>query len=143
MSTTDQTRDFHIGDIISAMTGKLVSPRHIGGVYDVLNYMTGDELFTHQLPRASRECEPHLREQHPDLAAIVFPDWSGLTSDNAEATVMAWLAEQVAVFGETRPVRALPADDHTSINPITELKMMRPDALVVGVDVPEAGADDE
>jgi hypothetical protein len=131
--TTD-TRDFHIGDIISAMGGPLVSPRHIAGVYDVLNYMTGDDLFTHQLPRASRECEPHLREQHPDLAAIVFPDWSALTSDNAEATVMAWLAEQVALFGETRPIRPLPAEDHTSIDPITELKMMRPDAEVIVVD---------
>jgi hypothetical protein len=143
MSTTDQTRDFHIGDIISAMSGKLVSPRHIDGVYDVLNYMTGDSLFTHQLPRASSECEPHLRAQHPDLAAIAFPDWSGLTPDNAQATVMAWLDEQVAVFGETRPVRPLPAEDHTSIDPITELKMMRPDALVVVVDAPEAGDDDE
>lgn len=49
-----ETKSFHIGDVLSAMTGTLVSPRHIGGVYDVLNWMTGESLMTHQLPRASR-----------------------------------------------------------------------------------------
>jgi len=37
------------------------------GVYDILNYMTGDSLFTHQLPRASDECKPFLLEQFPQL----------------------------------------------------------------------------
>jgi hypothetical protein len=124
------TKDFHIGDILSITDGHLVSPRHIDGVYDILGWMTGDQLWTHQLPRASRECEPSLREQHPDLAAVVFPD--GL---EGEQPVMAWLAEQVAMFGATRPVRKLAAVDHTPIDPITEIKMMRPDAEVIVIDL--------
>lgn len=53
-------REFHIGDILSITTERLVSPRLIEGVYDILNYMTGDNLMTHQLPRASRHCAPYL-----------------------------------------------------------------------------------
>ena len=66
------TKTFHLGDILSVTTSRLVSPRHIDGVYDILNWMTGDNLFTHQLPRASRECEGPLLAQHPDLASRGF-----------------------------------------------------------------------
>ena len=64
-----QTKQFHLGDVLSITTGRLVSPRHIDGVYDILNFMTGDNLFTHQLPRASDECKPYLVAQFPQLAA--------------------------------------------------------------------------
>ena len=39
------SRDFDLGDIPSITTGALVSPRHIDGVYDILDYMTGEQLF--------------------------------------------------------------------------------------------------
>ncbi len=32
------SRDFDLGDIPSITTGALVSPRHIDGVYDILDY---------------------------------------------------------------------------------------------------------
>jgi hypothetical protein len=58
---------YHISDVLTVTTGRLVSNRHIDSVYDILNFLTGDELFTHQLPRASRECEPWLKAQYPQL----------------------------------------------------------------------------
>ena len=67
-----ETKDFHIGDILSVTTGRLVSPRHIEGVYDILNWMTGESLFTHQLPRVSREAGPVLLAAHPQIRQIVF-----------------------------------------------------------------------
>ncbi len=72
-------KSFHLGDILSITTGRLVSLRHIDGVYDILNFMTGDNLFTHQLPRASRECAPELKKQFPALAEITGDD---VTKDN-------------------------------------------------------------
>lgn len=120
------TKTFHISDILSITDGHLVSLRHVDGVYDILNWMTGESLMTHQLPRASRECEDNLKAQHPDLAAVVYPE--GL---KGEGPVKAWVAEQVAVFGETREVAPLPVEDHTQIDPITELHMIRPDAEVI------------
>jgi len=37
--------------------------------------MTGDSLFTHQLPRAAEQSKPYLLEQHPQLQISLFwPD---------------------------------------------------------------------
>lgn len=35
---------FHIGDVLTVTTGRLVSPRHMYGVYEILNFLTGDRL---------------------------------------------------------------------------------------------------
>lgn len=122
-----ETRDFHIGDILSVTTGRLVSPRHISGVYDILGWMVSEDLMTHQLPRVSDECAPDLRRQHPDLAAVVVPE-----DVRDEASVMSWLSAQVSAFGETRPVAKLAPEDHTPIGPITELRLKRPDMPIIG-----------
>lgn len=119
------SKHFHIGDILSITGEKLVSPRLISGVYDILNYMTGDELYTHQLPRAMRECRPYILKQHPQLAAV---DESGVTPE----TWRAWLDEQIAKFGETLPVDPLPEHAHEFIDPISELaEKVHPDKIIV------------
>jgi hypothetical protein len=129
-----ETRDFHLGDILSVTTGLLVSPRHIDGVYDVLNWMTGDSLFTHQLPRAGEECKGPLLAQHPDLAEVQVPD-----AFTGKEHVLAWLAEQVERYGETRPVAPIDPERHLRIDPIDEIKMMRPDMPVDVVEVAGLG----
>lgn len=123
-----ETRDFHLGDILTVTTGRLVSPRHMDGVYDLLNFMTGDNLFTCQLPRACGECEGPLLAQHPGLAQVKVPeDLAG------REAVDEWLAGQVALFGETLPVAQLADGDHTRIDPFTEIRMVAPHAEVIGV----------
>lgn len=117
-------RDFDLGDILSVTTGRLVSPRHMTGVYDILNFMTGDNLFTHQLPRASRECEPVLLLQHPQLKAI-DADPPGITD------WAAWLDEQKAIYGDTLPVEPCGPRVHERIDPLSELaEMVHPDRII-------------
>jgi hypothetical protein len=130
------TRSFHLGDILTVTTDRLVSPRHMDGVYDLLNHMTGDSLFTHQLGRASDECKPHLLAQHPDLAGIEVPDFDAIRRDRVKAWVDEWLARQVAQFGEYRDVTPMRPEDHTVINPLTELAMNYPNVTVVPVVLP-------
>jgi hypothetical protein len=122
------TKTFHIGDILSVTTGIFCTPNGIDGIYEILNWMTGDNLMTHQLPRAGRECAPDLQCQHPDLADVIVPEFTSRDEG------MAWIAEQVARFGETREVAPLAAGDHTAIDPIAELKMIRPDMPIVKVE---------
>ena len=109
---TTATKTFHLGDILSITTSRLVSPHHIGGVYDILGWMTGESLMTHQLPRAAAECEGPLLAQHPDLRNVTVPDDFG-----GKDAVDRWLAEQVAIYGETREVAPLAAEEHTHIGP--------------------------
>lgn len=128
------TRTFHIGDVLSVMTGRLVSPRHIGGVYDILGFLVDEDLMTHQLPRVSREVEPHLREAFPDLAAIDIPD-----TIHDEASLTDWLTVVVAEHGETRDVARIPAEQHTSIDPLAEIAMNYPGVPVIAVELPADG----
>lgn len=132
MMGTSDTKSFHIGTILSAMTGRLVSPDHIGGVYEILGWMVDEPLMTHQLPRVSRECEPFLRDVFPDLAAI---DVNAATI-TCEAECATWLASLEPTYGTHRDVPRLPADEHTAINPIAELKLHHPDVPIVIVDAP-------
>ena len=120
-------KKYHIGDILSITTGKLVSPRHIDGVYDILNFMTGDNLFTHQLGRGSDECRPWLKAQHPQLKSI---DTSNINPDNWQD----WLLKMVDQYGEYLDVEPLPEGVHDSIDPLTELSRMVPEKKVVVIE---------
>ena len=72
-------KNFHISDILTITDGRLVSFNGVDGVYDILNFMTGDDLFTHQLPRAINICQPVLQKQLPH---INFNDWKGDINEN-------------------------------------------------------------
>lgn len=133
------SRDFDLGDILSITTGTLVSPRRMEGIYDILNYMTDDNLFTHQLPRAIRECRPPLLVQHPDLAAVSAPEVD--CRGNLWAQVFEWLDFQKATYGDSLPVWQLGTGGvgaHERLNPLTELvDMVGPERVVaVMVDGP-------
>jgi hypothetical protein len=121
-------KEFHIGDILSVTSERLVSPRHVDGLYDLLGWMTGEKPMTHQLPRLAEECAPSLRKQFPDLAALEVP--SGL---NSEEAVLFWLGEQESVYGTRREVAPLPVGDHTVIDPIGEFRMTYPQVPIIGV----------
>ena len=137
-----QTKQFHLGDVLSITTGRLVSPRHIDGVYDILNFMTGDNLFTHQLPRASDECKPYLVEQFPQLATTEMDSAIADLSDalksksgkaQVEKVVADWLAKQVSKYGEMFAVKSIPTDAHEVKNPIAEAAEMMggPEKVIV------------
>jgi hypothetical protein len=121
-----QTKDFHIGDILSVTTGRLVSPRHIGGVYDILNWMTGESLYTHQLPRVCREAAPVLLAAHPKLASV------DRDAEINPENLSEWLTARIAEFGEALPVPKLKADQHERIDPLSELaEKVHPDRIIV------------
>jgi len=119
-----KSKFFHLGDILSITAGPLVSPRHMDGVCDILNFMTQDQLFTHQLPRAARECRPVLLAQPPQLAGI---DGEEVNKDNWRS----WLDEQCALFGEQLLVTQAPEHAHEFIEPMSELaEKVHPDKII-------------
>jgi len=124
-------RRFHIGDILSITTGRLVSPRHMDGIYDILDYMTGDELSTIQLPRAAEECRPSLCEQHPDLAVVDVPE-----RFTGKEHVEKWLADLVLTHGESRVVMPLHPEEHTVMDVITEAHLMGLGDKILKIELP-------
>lgn len=131
MNGPSGTKEFHIGAVLTITDGKVVAPGMLDDIYGILNWMTGDNLFTHQLGRASDECQPALAEQFPQLAAEVVPE--GL--DTIEK-VMAYLKGLYPKYGETVFVAPLDPADHTSIDPVAEAIMRFPHAAVIEVAEP-------
>lgn len=111
-------KSFHVGDILSIITGVMVCPEGMDGVYKILNWMTSDELFTHQLLRASQVCEPILKDLYPGIAALEVPNASNVAKSDQESFWKAWLDVQVETFGEMLPVPKI--DTYAHIDPIQE-----------------------
>lgn len=128
MTTTTETKSFHIAAILTIIDGKMIVP--MDEIYEILDWMTGESLMTHQLPRASRECEDTLKQAFPDLAEIKVPE--GLKTWEK---VSAYRESLAPVYGTHRDVPKLDPLDHTTIDPIQELKMLRPDAEIIAVNL--------
>jgi hypothetical protein len=110
-----ESQVFTLGEVLTALTGVMLCP--IDDVYKVLNFLTGESLYTHQLPRAFRVCQPFVAQQHPDLAAL---DWSGV----GPTTWRAWLDARVERFGPTRALSPMPAGMYERQDPIAEAAEM-------------------
>lgn len=118
------TKEFPTADVLSTVTGILVSK--IGGVYEVLNWMTGESVFTHQIPRISREAQPVLVSAHPLLQQAI-DEAEQVTTENWKE----WLQRWEDRYGPTIAVPKMTADDHESIDPLSEAaEIMHPDKII-------------
>lgn len=108
------TRDFPLDEILTVTTGRLVARRHMAAVYEILNFLTGDDLMTHQLPRALDACLPAVLGQHPDLADIPAVSVPADTEH-----IWPWVEAMEARYGKTRPLAPIKGWLHQ--NPIAEL----------------------
>lgn len=121
-----ETKAFPTAAVLSTITGRLMCD--IGGVYEVLNWMTGESVYTHQLPRISREAapvilaaHPHLREATREAALVNTENWQE------------WRDRWVERYGAEIAVPKMGAGEHKAIDPITELHAMAPNADVAVV----------
>ena len=124
-----KAKAFHLGDILSITHGRLVSPTHMDGVYSILNHLTQDNLYTHQLSRACEEVKPHLMASMiKNVPGFEKINSGGVNSENWRE----WLDEQVEKCGEIFLLFPLPENIHERKNPITELiEMVGKDKVLV------------
>lgn len=116
---------FHLGDILSVTTGVLLSPERMGGVYKILGFMTGESLFTHQLPRAAKQCRPWLVKQFPQLAGINVPELQ-------PGDVDAWVQKLAARVGERFDVQKPPSGENGPKCPVQEaVELFGKDRVIV------------
>lgn len=125
------TKQFHLAHILSITTGILLPAPDVEypmeTVYEILNFMTKDNLYTHQLPRAAKEVRPYLLEQFPWAKEI---DASNIGSGEWDT----WLAQQVEKYGAWHMVAPMHLEDHENIDPIDEIRRMRPDLPVITIE---------
>ena len=107
-------RAFHLSDILSVTHDRLFSTRHMDGVYDICNFLTQDDLYTHQLPRVHDECRAHLLSLHPQLNELPLLTDSEIASMKTARGEWwkPWLDAQIARFGETLEVTPIPKGIH-------------------------------
>jgi hypothetical protein len=126
---------FTVGEILTVMHDRMVTDSFVG-IHKLAEHLAGEPVWTHQLPRVWSESQPWLREQFPDLAAVDIPD-SPESDAMSKDDWRTWLTEIERCHGSSRVVQPMPKQDHTSVDPISEWRMMRPDAPIIAVQVDE------
>ncbi len=106
---------FDLGTILSVTTPILLT--NIENLYEILNYMTGDNLFTHQLPRAANEMCPVILEQYPQLKDV---DTTGVNRENWKE----FLDEMIVKYGSHLPISPCGLFSHKKIDPQEEMISM-------------------
>lgn len=115
-----------LGTVLSVTTGILLT-RNFGDVHRLMDHLTGDTLFTHQLSRAFKPCKVALLAQFPRLADVTPPANVGEILD-------AWLETESVLHGNSFDVVPMAPDAWERRPPLEELQsMMRPDQEMVAV----------
>lgn len=121
------SKTYPLAVILNFADGRLLTS--LDDVYTFANYMTGDNLFTHQLPRACRAIELALKKQLPFLASPAFvKDQEMLTRSldgavDAKAIIADWLKDMAGSYGPEHAVT--PLAEWMQQDPISEMIQIR------------------
>lgn len=124
-----ETKQFDLAHVVTAATGIMLTP-DVGGMYRILGWMTGEDLMTHQIPRAFGPCQEALLRAFPQLAEI---DRNSIGPHNW-AQRLAELKEQ---YGDSFDVPKLGPQDYRAMDPMHEAVEMFGADRVIGVTIPE------
>jgi hypothetical protein len=125
------SKKFHITQLLSVYTGILFqtpgTEYPIEGVYEILDYMTGEELQTVALPRASKKAKPYLERQFPWLASLNYK--SEYTNEELDIIIKAqktFTNNQINQHGEWFDVISMFEGDHEVLDPYEDIYRIDP-----------------
>jgi hypothetical protein len=105
---------FDLGAILNITTCRLLT--NMDDIYEVLNYLTGDSIYTHQIPRVIKVARSYVLSLYPEL--------NGIDNDvviNSFEDAKIFIDEQKQVFGEKLPLMPMSkADGYSYVDPIIE-----------------------
>ncbi len=134
------TKRFALRTVLTVTTGRLLTEsdaKHTGNgidhLYELLNWMTADNLTTHQLGRAAEECKPWLLRWFPELTVCSvcldsLDKWISKDRTGGDEGIKMWIAELKLMFPALKgeyDIPQIPADDHERKDPVDELIQMR------------------
>jgi hypothetical protein len=131
----DQTKTFPLRTVLTVVTGRLLTLKTekdngIGDLYEILNWMTSDSVFTHQIPRAVDECSPVLKRLYPELnlagsSLKDLDEWLSKVSDGSDSGVTMWITQLKTVLPEIKDEYEVPKlDTHIRRDPMQDLYEM-------------------
>lgn len=115
-----ESEEFHLGDILSVITGRMVSPC-ADGLYKLLEFISGPDFEKLNFYCLTRKCRHWLFEQHPQLKTfkmkneISLLEWSLLNVKNKykrESIILEWIGKQVQDYGLYLEVTPIPQSKH-------------------------------
>lgn len=109
--TEKNQRYFDLGAILNITTGRLFT--NMDDIYEILNFLTQENLYTHQLTRVADEAESYILTLYPELKGV-GKDVKINNFDEAKAFV----DEQKKIFGDKLPLS--PMRTYTHISPVKE-----------------------
>jgi|GEM_PF-6680456 len=108
------SRKFDLSDILSVTTGVLVSNRGMGGLRDILDFMTGQDLDELQIGSAIKLCKSAILAKYPLLGEVSVPQFGkrNVRKDSLASFLnaregAAWIAKQKELFGSELTIEAL------------------------------------
>lgn len=111
-----KTKNFPTDAVMSALTGVLVSEKGIQSVYEVLSWMTGELVFTHQLGRISDEAIPVMVRMDPTIQ-LAINEAERVNRDNWRE----WLAVWKDRYGDEIAVPVMTIAEHERVDAKSEL----------------------
>lgn len=111
------TKRFNLDAVLTVTTGRLLC--NMESLYDILNWVTGDNLMTHAIPRALQFAKPWVLAAHPQLAQVDMNDKA-----LAQVGVDGFLDVMKKDFGESFFIPCF-STYWEKRNPLDELLLMR------------------
>lgn len=108
------SKQFDLGAILNITTGILFTS--MDDVYEVLNYLTGDSIFIHQIPRVMDAAKPYVLSLHPELEGV----GAGVAINSFE-DAKAFVDEQKKIYGNKLSLTPMSkTDGYSHVDPIEE-----------------------
>lgn len=119
------TKAFPTNAVLSVLTGVLLGK--IDDVYEVTTFMAGEAVFTHQLPRVSRETVPVILSMHPHLEPVIA-EANQVTPENWQQWLLTWTDR----YGDEISVPVMNIGEHERIDMLSELaEKVHPSKIIV------------
>lgn len=122
---------FNYKTVLTVTTGRLLC--NMKELYEVLNYLTGTDVYTHQLPRVTKECKKHLLEYYPELDICTTElnrlksllDDDSFDNDYRWEIVNKWCKEILDKYLKDENYYLIPIPNPNNMDPIEEAIQMK------------------
>lgn len=123
---------FHIYEIMSAYSGILFPAAYEGGhgidgVYNVLDFMCGEDLHTVALPRVRKEVAPYIKAQCPwiETATLELKEAMQHSSyHHGDGKFDEIAAKVVAPYETWHALIPMHHEDHEVLNPVEDIERL-------------------